>query len=81
MNGGNFKKKKEIFEGNQTGLLHTHDKTHRGMMVNGLGGDNKNKQPQDQKQGSPYAVKFEVRSHEETERQQRCAPKQGLESC
>ena len=45
MNGENFKKNKEIFEGNQTGLLHTHDKTHRGMMVNGLGGDNKNKQP------------------------------------
>ena len=29
---------------------------------------------------APYAMKFEDRSHEETERQQRCGPKQGLKS-
>ena len=33
-------------------------------------------------QRSPYAMKFEDRSHEETERLQRSmCPKQGLESC
>ena len=32
-------------------------------------------------QRSPYVMKFEDRSHEETERQQRLCPKQGLESC
>ena len=32
-------------------------------------------------QRSPYALKFQDRSHEETERQERCAQKQGLGSC
>ena len=32
-------------------------------------------------QRSPYDMKFEDRSHEETERQQRYAQKQGMESC
>ena len=30
---------------------------------------------------SPHAMKFEDRSQEETERQQRCALKQGMENC
>ena len=34
-----------------------------------------------QHQRSPNAMKFEDRSHDETERQQRCARQQGMEPC